>query len=88
MFLCLEVKLKFFGIFFICLRMCPQSHPTLRDPMDCSPLASSLHGISQAKYWSGLSFSSPGDLPDPGIELASPALAGRFFTTESPGKPG
>ena len=28
----------------------------------------------------------PGDLPDPGIELASPAMAGRFFTTEPPGK--
>ena len=27
------------------------------------------------------------DLPDPGIEPASPALAGRFFTTEPPGKP-
>ena len=33
-------------------------------------------------------FPSPGDLPDPGIELASlvsPALAGRFFTTAPPG---
>ena len=42
-------------------------------------------------YWSGLSFPPPGDLPDPGIEPtspASPALAGRFFTTEPPGKPG
>ena len=29
----------------------------------------------------------PGDLPDPGIESASPALAGRFFTPESPRKP-
>ena len=28
----------------------------------------------------------PGDLPDPGIELASPALAGGFFTTEPAGK--
>ena len=33
------------------------------------------------EYWSGLSFPSPGDLPDPGMELASPALAGEFFTT-------
>ena len=30
---------------------------------------------------------SPVALPDPGIELTSPALAGRFFTTEPPGKP-
>ena len=38
----------------------------------------------------GLSFPSPRDLPDPGIEsvfLASPALAGGFFTTEPPVKP-
>ena len=32
-------------------------------------------------------FPSSGDLPDPGIEPAFPALAGRFFTTEPPGKP-
>ena len=30
---------------------------------------------------------SPGDLTDPGIKSVSPALAGRFFTIESPGKP-
>ena len=43
------------------------------------------------EYWSGLPFPSPGDLPDPGMEPESPAssaLAGRFFTTEPPGKPG
>ena len=39
------------------------------------------------KYWSGLSFTSPGDLSNPGIEPISPALEGRFFTTEPPGKP-
>ena len=38
------------------------------------------------EYWSGLPFPSLGDVPDPGIKLASPALAGRFFTTEPPGK--
>ena len=35
-------------------------------------------------------FPAPGDLSDPGIEIASlayPALAGRFFTTVPPGKP-
>ena len=36
---------------------------------------------------SGLPFPSPGDFPDPGIELASPASASGFFTTEPPGKP-
>ena len=44
-------------------------------------------GFPRQKYWSGLPFPSPGDLPDPEIEPASPALAGRFFTTEPPGKP-
>ena len=39
------------------------------------------------EYWRGLPFPSPGDFPDPGIEPVSPALAGRFFTTEPPGKP-
>ena len=39
------------------------------------------------EYWSGLPFLSPGDLPDPGIEPVSPALEGRFFTAEAPGKP-
>ena len=35
----------------------------------------------------GLQFPSPGDLPDPEIEPASPSLAGRLFTTEPPRKP-
>ena len=47
-------------------------------------------GFSRQEYWSGLPFSLPGDLPDPRIKptsLASPALAGGFLTTASPGKP-
>ena len=43
--------------------------------------------LSAKDYWSGLPFPFSGDLPDPGIELTSPALAGRLFTTESPEKP-
>ena len=39
------------------------------------------------EYWSGLAFPSPGDIPDPRIEAVSPALAGRFLTTQPPGKP-
>ena len=41
------------------------------------------------EHWSGLTFPTPGDVPDPGIEFASPvalALAGGFFTTEPSGK--
>ena len=44
-------------------------------------------GFSRQEYWSGLSFPPPGDLPNPGIELESSAVTGRFFTTEPPGKP-
>jgi len=47
-------------------------------------------GFSKQEYYSGLPFPPPGDLPDPGIEpesLASPTLAGRFFTTKPPRKP-
>ena len=43
--------------------------------------------FSRQEYWSGLSFPSPGDLPYPGVEPKSPALAGRFLTTEPPEKP-
>ena len=44
-------------------------------------------GFSRQEYWSGLPCPPPGDLPDSGIEPASPALASRFFTAEPPGKP-
>ena len=44
-------------------------------------------GFSRQKYWSGLLFLPPGNLPNPGIECTSPALAGEFFTTKPPGKP-
>jgi len=46
--------------------------------------------FSWQEYWGGLSFPSPGDLPNLGIEFEfpeSPALAGRFFTPEPPGNP-
>ena len=47
-------------------------------------------GFPRQEYWSGFPFPSPGDLPNPEIEpvsSASPILADRFFTTETPGKP-
>ena len=54
-----------------------------------NPPGSSVHGISQARILDrvAISFYSTGDLPDPGMEPESPALAGIFFTTEPPGKP-
>ena len=47
-------------------------------------------GFSRQEHWSGLPFPPPGDLPEPGPEResrVSPALAGRFFTIDPPGKP-
>ena len=45
-------------------------------------------GFFRQEYWSGLPFPSPGDLLDAGIKpasLASPVVAGGFFTSEPPG---
>ena len=44
-------------------------------------------GFPKQEYWSGLAFPLPGDFPDPGIKPESASLAGRFFTSEPPGKP-
>ena len=63
--------------------LCVLSHLTcvqLYNPMGCSPPGSSVHGILRQEYWSGL------PCPPPGIEpasLASPVLAGGFFTTSA-----
>ena len=46
----------------------------LCDPMNCSPLDSSVHGIFQVRILECVPFPSPGDLPDSGIEPGSPAL--------------
>ena len=45
-----------------------------------------LWDFPRQEYQGGLSFPSPGDLSDPGIEPTSPALTGRFFTTVPTGK--
>ena len=55
-------------------------------PHDCSPPGSSSMEFSRQEYWSGLPFLPLGYPPDPGIEsasLVSPALTGRFFTTNA-----
>ena len=44
-------------------------------------------GFPRREYWGGLPFPSAGHLPNRGMEPMSPAMAGRFFTTEPPGKP-
>ena len=55
--------------------------------MDCSQSGSSIPGIILARTLEWVAFPSAGDLPDLRIEPAAPALAGRFFTIEPPGKP-
>ena len=67
-----------------------QLGPTPCDPWTVAGQAPLSMRFPRRKYCSGLPFPSPGDLPDPGIEptcLASPALAGGFFTAAPSGKP-
>ena len=72
----------------VCLCVCAQSYPTLCNPWTVGHQAPLSMGFSRQEYWTGLPFPPPGDLPDPGIEPASPALAGRFSITALLGKPG
>ena len=73
----------------ICVFSVAHSCPILFNPIDRSLLGSSAHGIFQTRIleWTAISFS--GNLPNLEMEslfLASPALAGGFFTTVLPGK--
>ena len=45
-------------------------------------------GFPRKEYWSGLPFPSPGDVPDPGIELGSPTLQTDALPSEPPGQTG
>ena len=70
----------------VCVCVSRSSPVQLCSLMDCSLLGSSIHGILQARTWSGLPCPSPGDLSNQGIEsvsLTSPALVGTFLTTSA-----
>ena len=67
--------------------MFAQSCRTLCDPIDCSAPGSFPLGVVQARKLESFLFPTQRIFPDPGIEPASPALAGRFFTTEPPEEP-
>ena len=56
------------------------------DPMDCSLLGSSVHGISQTRILEGIVISFSRGLPNPGVEPRSPALQADSLWTEPPGK--
>ena len=69
------------------LQLCPALCNTLKTVAHQAPLSM---GFSRQEYWSGLSFPSPGDLHNLGIELSSltsPATAGEFLPLAPPGKP-
>ena len=78
--------------FCLCMCLCivvvwSLSHVQLfATPWTVAYQASLSMRFPRQEYWSGLSFPSSGDLPHPGTEPVSPALAGIFFPTESPGK--
>ena len=56
--------------YFLVNKLCS----ALCDPVDCSPPGLSVHGILQARYWSGLPLPTPGHLPSPEFEPTYHAL--------------
>ena len=73
-------------LFLVCVCAYAQSCPTLCDPMDCSHPSFSLYGILQASILEWVA-PSPGNLPDPGIEPASPALKADSLQLSHHGSP-
>ena len=72
---------------YVCMRAKSfQLCPALYDSMDCSPPASSVHGILQARILEWVAMPSSRGSSDPGIKstsLTSPALLGGFFTSSA-----
>ena len=60
---------------------------TLATPWTVSHQALLSLGFPRQKYWSGMPFPFPGDLPDPGIKPTSPTLQADSLPSEPPGKP-
>ena len=73
---CINVKVKLLSRVWL-----------LATPWTAAYQAPPSMGFSRQEYWSGLSFPSPGDLPNPGIEPRSPSLQADALTSEPPGKP-
>ena len=68
-------------MYYCCVVLVTHLSLTLCDTKEYSLPGSSVHGIFQTRILDWVPFPSPGDFPIPGIKPASPALAGRFFTT-------
>ena len=72
----------------VCECVCAQPRPTLSNPMDCSPPGSSEHGIFQTRILEWVDIASSRGSSWPRDQTHISCLAGWFFTTEPPGKPG
>ena len=88
LFICLCIYGK--PLFVVTMRfmyccLVAKSCPTLLSSTDCQALLPMR--FPRQEYRSEFPFPAPKDLPNPGTEPMSPALAGWFFTTEPPGKP-
>ena len=70
----------------VCCCLVAKSCPTLCDPMTIACQAPLAMGFPRQEHWNGLPFPSPEDLPKAGIEPRSPAWAGGFLSSGSPGK--
>ena len=77
-----------------CCKACVGAQSLHLCPACCDPMDRVAHhvplsiGFHRQEYWRGLPFPSPGDFPNPGIELISPtAPAGGFFTSVPPERP-
>ena len=84
--LCLERYSRREKLFIRKMCTCAQSCPTLWDPVDCSPLGSSIHGIFQALILERVAISSSRGSSQTRYCTCVPRTAGEFFTTEPSGK--
>ena len=84
-----QIKVKTLACFFLHSCTCPniggKSHSIVSDSLQPHGLYSPWN--SRPEYWSGYSFPSPGDLPNPEIKPRSPTLQADSLPTELSGKP-
>ena len=72
---------------YFCYHLVVKLCPTLCNLMDYIPHKVLVSiGFSRQEHWSGVPFTSSGDLPDPGIKPGSPALQADALPSEPPGK--
>ena len=69
----------------MCVCVCARARTLSCVQLFATPWTAARHaplsvGLSWQEYWSGLPRPPPGDLPEPGTEPTSPALAGEFLT--------